>query len=144
MRIEGSWLTCADGVERPVVPVRIPTTSGAITRNFLVDSGADRTVLCRDALDALGLPSLPATTGVLAGVGGQAGSVVVGVSLELTSDAGTVTQISGSFPAFLAPDASDIDILGREVLNLFDVILSYPRREVLLLAPAHSYQVIAP
>jgi hypothetical protein len=112
MRIEGSWLTGADGTERPVVAVRLPTSSGAITRNFLVDSAADRTVLCRDTLDALALPALPAATGLLGG--------------------------------FLDPAASDMDILGRDVLNNFDVILSYRRREVLLLAPNHAYQVLAP
>lgn len=38
--------------------------------------------------------------------------------------------------------AIDLSILGRDVLNNFDVIISRPRNEVLLLAPRHTYQVI--
>jgi hypothetical protein len=38
----------------------------------------------------------------------------------------------------------DYSILGRDVLDHFDVILSRPRSEVLLLSGNHQYQVIGP
>ena len=34
-----------------------------------------------------------------------------------------------------------MSVLGRDVLNNFDVILSWRRKEVLLLAPNHQYHV---
>ena len=36
---------------------------------------------------------------------------------------------------------TDLSILGRDVLNHFDLILSRRRNEVLLLAPNHHYRV---
>ena len=38
--------------------------------------------------------------------------------------------------------ATDMSILGRDVLNHFDLILSRRRSEVLLLAPNHQYRVV--
>jgi hypothetical protein len=90
----------------------------------------------------LGPALAPFRNGALAGIGGQAGSVLVGLTLELLAVDGSIARFKSSFPAFLAPDASDIDLLGRDVLDHFDVIISYRRREVLLLAPNHSYQVV--
>ena len=37
-----------------------------------------------------------------------------------------------------------VSVLGRDVTNNFDVIYSFPRREVMLLAPPHTYQVQLP
>ena len=42
---------------------------------------------------------------------------------------------------FTDSTATDRSILGRDVLNHFDVILSRRQNEVLLLAPNHSYRV---
>lgn len=44
-------------------------------------------------------------------------------------------------PAILDDEALDSNVLGRDVMNHFDSIVSYRRREVLLLATAHGYQV---
>jgi hypothetical protein len=41
------------------------------------------------------------------------------------------------------PLAIGMSVLGRDVLNFFDVILSRQRNEVLLLAPNHRYQVVS-
>ena len=38
--------------------------------------------------------------------------------------------------------ATDLSILGRDVLDNFDVLLSRRRGQVLLLAPNHQYQVV--
>ena len=60
--------------------------------------------------------------------------------LELTRDDGGPAHIRGEFAAFIDPTATDLSILGRDVLYHFDVILSR-RNEVLLLAPNHQYRV---
>jgi hypothetical protein len=61
--------------------------------------------------------------------------------LELTRDDGVPATIRGEFAAFIDPRASDLSILGRDVLDNFDVIISRRRDEVLLLAPNHHYHV---
>ena len=50
-------------------------------------------------------------------------------------------HIRGEFAAFTDPTVTDLSILGRDVLNHFDVILSRRRNEVLLFAPNHQYRV---
>jgi hypothetical protein len=45
MRIDGEWLLCDDGIIRPVIRGEILTGNGAWQpAEFLVDTGADRTV----------------------------------------------------------------------------------------------------
>ncbi len=62
----------------------------------------------------------------------------------LTDDRGEPARIRGEFAAFTDPTATDLSILGRDVLNNFDVIQSYPRNEVLLLTGGHRYRVEPP
>ena len=46
MEIAGEWLRCDDGVTRPVVGAGVLAADGTVVPDrFLVDSGADRTVL---------------------------------------------------------------------------------------------------
>jgi hypothetical protein len=52
-----------------------------------------------------------------------------------------MVRVLGEFAGFTDPSASDQSILGRDVLNNFDVIISKPREEVLLLSPRHRYDV---
>jgi hypothetical protein len=52
--------------------------------------------------------------------------------------------VSGAFAVFASPESSDVSVLGRDVTNNFDVIYSFPRREVLLLAAPHGYVVQQP
>ncbi len=54
---------------------------------------------------------------------------------------GVLAKIRGEYAAFTDPMATDLSILGRDILMNFDVILSYQAQEVLLLAPHHSYRV---
>ena len=44
------------------------------------------------------------------------------------------------FATFIDSTATDLSILGRDVLNHFDLILSRRRNEVLLLASNHQYR----
>jgi hypothetical protein len=59
----------------------------------------------------------------------------------LTRDDGGEVFMRGEFAAFTDRSATDLSILGRDVLNHFDLILSRRRNEVLLLAPNHQYRV---
>jgi hypothetical protein len=146
MRIVGEWHVGGDGVSRPTVKARVYTGHGSfIVERFLVDTGADRTVLCAALLAALGLPQQAPPAGLaLAGVGGKQGFVTVRTTLELVADDNTTARIQGDISAFTDPAAADMSILGRDVLDHFDVIVSRRCNEVLLLATNHRYQIQPP
>jgi aspartyl protease len=140
MRISGKWLQCKDGVARPVVAARVGSADGSLLEEeFLIDSGADRTVLSAELLTSLGLSA--ASGGALAGVGGLQNSVVVQTWLEFARGGGGTAIVRGQFAAFTEQSATDMSILGRDVLNNFDLILSRPRNEVLMLAAPHTYRI---
>lgn len=143
MRIEGEWLLCDDGITRPVAVVGVKAADGSLVEErFLIDSGADRTVLSADLLTNLALPALSVSAGdALAGVGGVQSHLLVQTALEISHDGGGTAIIRGEFAAFTDPAATDLSILGRDVLNLFDLILSRPRNDIELLAVPHCYRV---
>jgi hypothetical protein len=143
MRIVGEWFLCADGETRPVVAGCVPDSTGGERRErFLVDTGADRTVFAATFHGALNLPSTAPPPGVaLAGVGGRPGFVVVRATLTLYAEDGSPARIQGDFAAFTDPAAADLSILGRDVLDHFDLIVSRRCNEVLLLAVNHNYRI---
>jgi hypothetical protein len=143
MLIAGEWRIGDDGVSRPTIQAKVQDAGGAYhVEFFLIDPGADRTVLSAAALGKLALPSSAPPTGIaLQGIGGTSGHILVSTILELTRDGGGPVHVRGQFAAFTDAAATDLCILGRDVLNHFDVILSYRRNEVVLLAPNHHYQV---
>ena len=50
-------------------------------------------------------------------------------------------ELRGEFAGFTDPTATDLSILGRDVLDHFDVLISRRRNEILLLAPRHRYRI---
>ncbi len=144
MVIVGQWLKGLDGVTRPMIRAKVKSLDGiSIEDIFLVDIGADRTVFSAHFFTALEVPSRPPSAGMmLAGISGMCPFVCVDTSLIFTRENGTSVQVHGELAAFTDPNATDFSILGRDVLNNFDVIISRQRNEVLLLAPNHRYQVI--
>jgi hypothetical protein len=80
----------------------------------------------------------------LAGVGGGQASVLVRTTLTLYADDGSPARIQGEFAAFTDPAAADLSILGRDVLDHFDLVVSRRRNEVLLLVTNHWYQIPPP
>jgi Retroviral aspartyl protease len=144
MEIAGKWLRCDDGVTRPVVGAKVLAADGTLVPDlFLVDSGADRTVLSAELLAKLRFSGNHAVPGfALRGISGDSPFVLVDTLLEFTTTDGTAARVRGELAAFTDPAATDMSILGRDVLANFDVILSRRRNEVLLLAPNHQYQVV--
>jgi hypothetical protein len=98
MRIVGEWFVCTDGVVRPVVKGYAADIAGAEhEERFLVDSGADATVLTAGFYQTLGLPSRSPQMGVgLAGVGGGQASVLVRTTLTLYADDGALRGFRGT------------------------------------------------
>jgi hypothetical protein len=143
MRIAGEWFLCADAQTRPVVKgFVVDATGGEVQVRFLVDTGADRTVFTAGLLASLSLPTSAAPTGIsFSGVGGTTAFVVVRTTLTLYADDGSPARIQGDFAAFTDPAAADMCILGRDVLDHFDLIVSRRRNDVWLLAVNHQYRV---
>jgi hypothetical protein len=143
MQIIGEWLLCPDGMSRPVVRAQVAGTAGrAVDEHFLVDSGADRTVFSAVLATRLQLPAKQPSGGLaLVGIGGTSGYVLLTTSIEFRRDDGGPARVQGEFAAFTDPLATDMSVLGRDVLNHFDVIISRTRNEVLLLALVHRYIV---
>lgn len=146
MQISGRWHPFDDGVVRPVLDVHIQTPDGNWESIlFLLDSGADRTVIDASYLSLLAPLAVPdEQSPQLGGVGGQVDCVFIQTKLRLTKDDGKPIVVNGLFGIFTEAASSDVAILGRDVTNNFDVIYSYPQREVLLLAAPHTYSVQLP
>lgn len=143
MRIAGEWQIGHDGIIRPILEAHVAAADGTLIKDdFLIDSGADRTVFSAGLMDKLGLQTTQEAHGfVFSGIGGQCAFVVVTTVIELIRDDGGPARINGQFAAFTDPAASDISILGRDVLNHFDLILSRPRSEIFFLSGNHRYVV---
>ncbi len=107
---------------------------------FLADTGADRTVLSAAVWQRLGLPHVPAEH-QLAGAGGKTASVIVTTAIELPRDDGGSTVSRGQFAAFTDLKALDMSVLGRNVMNLFTLIVDRPRDVVCLLGAGHHYAI---
>jgi hypothetical protein len=137
MLIKGEWLVCPDGVVRPVLRGEIATADGSwIQAPFLVDTAADRTVLLED----LDLQPL-ASQCQLGGVGGVAASIVVETRIQFPREDDVPVVIRGQYAAFTDPKALDMSVLGRDITNLFAVIVDRPREFVCLLGQRHYYTI---
>jgi hypothetical protein len=125
------------------VRVRVQAADGPLEEDlFLVDIGADRTALIPSLADRLRSPATPSLEYDLRGISGAARFGLLFTALQLTTDDGKSVTLRGEFAVLTDPQASDVNIRGRDVLDLFDVIVSRPRNEVLLLLQRHTYQVV--
>jgi predicted aspartyl protease len=141
MRIDGQWLLADDGVMRPMISGEILAGNGSWERSeFLVDTGADHTVFSAATLAKLGLQPVAMREGI-GGVGGMVDSVIVETQIQLTrEDAGNVV-FRGQYVAVTELEALDINILGRDITNLFAVIVDRLHDVVCLLGQRHRYSI---
>lgn len=144
MQIVGEWLLCDDGASGPAILVQVAGDSGrTFSEHFLVDTMANNSVFSAFLLNRLNLATQPAPSGLsLQGISGASPFVVVATRLDLPRADGGPATIRGTFAAFTDPAATDLSILGRDVLDQFDVIVSRRRNQVLLLAGNHQYQLL--
>jgi hypothetical protein len=141
MRLDGSWHFCRDGVLRPVLVGGVQSADATwVEVPFLLDTGADRTVLSGDVFVDLRLVPVPGTTG-LGGVGGVVDGVVVDTHIRFSQAGERWAVFAGQFAALPDPDALDMSVLGRDILNLFAVIVDRPGDVVCLLGQRHTYRI---
>ena len=112
MRIDGEWLLCDDAL-RPVIRGEILASDGTWQRaEFLVDTGADRTVFSAPVLVSLRLQPI-ATQTRLGGVGGVVNSVVVETQVRLTREESGKVVLRGQYAAVTELQALDMSVLGH-------------------------------
>lgn len=142
MRIEGEWRETPTTVPRPYVRAHVEAHDGTwIECVFLVDTGADCTVISADVTQRLGRPTVPAVR-QLGGVGGAIETLEVRTTLRLTGTAGERFNIAGAFatPANLTDAVTD-SILGYDILHLFALVVDRTNDTVCLLRPPHRYTI---
>jgi predicted aspartyl protease len=141
MRIDGRWLLCDDGFVRPVIRGEILANSGVwVSAEFLVDTGADCTVISALTLAALELPPTAAQTR-LGGVGGVADSLVVETQIRFSRETGSKVLFRGQYAAFSQVESLDMCVLGRDVTDLLAVVVDRPGDVVCLLGQRHRYTI---
>lgn len=142
MVIFGEWRTCDDGIRRPLMSGEILAADGRwLLVEFLVDGGADRTVLAAPALRLLGRPTTPSED-ALGGLGGTVPGLLVQTQIRLEDDCQTKFTFKGTFAAVADLECLDMSILGRDITNLFAAILDYPRNVVCLVGQNDHYQIM--
>jgi Aspartyl protease len=141
MRINGLWYAGDDGIRRPVIRGEVlPSTGLWIKAPFLVDTGADLTVLSAAILADVHLQPFPLQAR-LGGVGGIADSVTVETRLRFSRETGSKVTFRGQYAAITEVEALDISVLGRDIMELFSVIVDRPGNVVCLLGQRHRYTI---
>ena len=141
MLISGEWFPCPDEVVRPVIFGEVLSGLGNwIPVPFLLDTGADRTVLAADVLFKLALP-IDNSQEHISGLGGVVDSVVLETKIQLMRETGAPVLFSGRFAAVTEATALDISVLGRDITDNFAVIVDRPQDAVRLVSQRHSYSI---
>jgi predicted aspartyl protease len=137
MRIDGYWARDEDVLTRPVFRIQVMTATGEwLPASFLLDTGADRTVICADVLNKLEKPTTQAVR-QLGGVGGAVETLEVWTDLKFSrSDGGTVV-VNGRFAAFTDPFALEESVLGRDILARFAIVVDEENKTLCLLHGRH-------
>jgi len=142
MVISGVWHQCDDGIVRPVVPAEVLASDGSwVKAPFLLDTGADRTVLSSDILTALRQPSLHRQDR-LGGIGGEIASVNIETQIRLTRENNAKVILRGHYAGVTETSALDMSVLGRDVLNLFVVIVDWSQQVICLVGQRHGYTIL--
>jgi predicted aspartyl protease len=141
MLVAGVWHQCDDGIIRPVIQAEILAHDNSWWKvPFLLDTGADRTVLSADILTALRLLPIK-TDNRIGGVGGVASAVTIETQIRLSHDENGKVLLRGQYVGVTSKEILDISVLGRDITNLFAVIVDWPQKNICLLSQRHRYTI---
>ena len=107
---------------------------------FLVDTGADRTLLTAQVLAASGLSAVVSDRAV-GGIGGMVDTVVVNTQFRIARDDGLYAYFRGQFAACTQMEALDISVLGRDILDMFALVADRRSDVVAILGGNHRYSI---
>lgn len=141
MRIHGGWYEAEGRLPQPVLIALVQAADGSwINCPFLIDTGADSTVLDAKTIQQLGRPTTLAQT-QLGGIGGAVETVTVWTTLRFPLPNGGNANIEGAYSAFEVEGALEMSVLGYDVLHLFALIVDRPGNTVCLLTPPDHYTI---
>jgi len=139
MRFDGQWLQCDDDIVRPVIRAEILAGDDVWRAlELLVDTGADRTVISANVLESLNLQTSE-PRGQIGGVGGLVDSVTVSTEIRFTRDDGRKTAFLADYAACTGHEALDMSVLGRDVLDMFAVVVDRRADVVTIVGGDHHY-----
>lgn len=141
MQFNGDWYLRDDGIIRPIMRGEILADNGSWRAvEFLVDTGADRTVFSTNVLEALALETTEANESI-GGIGGMVDVVVVATRIRLTRENAQKVTFRGEYAACTEQETLDMSVLGRDLLDMFALIVDRPHNLVCLLSGQHHYQI---
>jgi Retroviral aspartyl protease len=144
MRINGSFERTPSGVLLPVLSASVRRADGGwASCDFLLDTGAERTVFCFEDFDKLGIEGTQTSGFFIQGIGGRAGSRDLDTQIRLLRTDGQFAPLNGPFMACTDPAAADMSVLGRDLLYHFAVLMDRSRDVVCLLHGVGTYQLTA-
>lgn len=139
MRLNVQWLPCEDGGIRPLIRGEI-LGGDDIWREFefLIDTGADRTVFSANVLRLSNFQNVVAGIGI-GGIGGVTENVLVSTRIRFYRDDGVQVFFSGRYAGCTDPRALDMSVLGRDILDTFTLIVDRPGDTIAILGQVHTY-----
>jgi predicted aspartyl protease len=141
MRIDGEWNLCDDGILRPIIRCEVLAGDGFWrSTEFLVDTGADRTVFSANVLNSLHLKTSEVNK-LIGGVGGVVESVTINTIIRLTCDDSRIVTVRGEFSACIRQESLDISVLGRDIMGMFAAIIDQPGEVISLVREKHKYTI---
>ncbi len=143
MRIDGRWVTGADGVERPIFDAVLLHSGGQrYPIQLVLDTGADFTLATYDVGQALAAAVLPQPGPVASSAGGTAPTLLLDVTLAFTTTDGRLVGFRGPIPALAVPSLLDFSVLGRNAIDLLALAYDRPRGLLALVGPPDQVVVI--
>jgi hypothetical protein len=91
-------------------------------------------------LDVLGFRSTEVYK-QLGGVGGMADCIEVTTQIQLARDDGGKAVFRGRYAAFTQLESLDMSVLGRDIMQMFAVIVDRAGGVVALVRPNHRYRI---
>lgn len=141
MRLDGEWLQCVDGEIRPAIRGELLGADGVWrSLEFLVDTGADRTVSSATALKRSKLPQLPPKIPI-GGFGGITQTVLIDAQFRFARDDGGKALFRGQFAACMQIEALEMSVLGRDVLDMFPFIVDRRADLIAIIGQNHHYTI---
>lgn len=138
MRVKGEWRETATTIPRPYVRAFLEAQDGTwVECLFLVDTGADRTLVTADVARRLGRETLLSTRTIM-GIGGIVETREVCTTLRLVGVSGRPYNATGSYGVFIDEMNTEC-VLGYDVLNRFAVVFEKRTDTIWLLHPPTGY-----
>ena len=129
------------GIVRPIIRGEILAGDGSWwPAEFLIDTGADRTVFNASTLAALRLQAV-ATAHRLGGVGGLAAATLVTTQIQFSREEAGKVVFRGQYAAVTDLETLEMSVLGRDIIGLFALIVDRLRGIVCLLRQGHQYTI---